>query len=113
MINTTTTIQAMPKHLAAFKKYIEKYECTYQVNSGVHSIIFYHKETMMPYVRVSSKLMDYHAVIHVNYQADNWSKSDCQLRTENLISFDMKQFIAVMHECKESEREVEIVSGRA
>lgn len=113
MIHTKSTIEYMPRMLKAFKKYIEKYDCSYSSKNGTSSLIFYHNSTMMPYILITVKQDSHYPIIYVNYNADNWNNPNCQLRSENLISNDMKKFIEAIRECKVSEREVEIVSGRA
>ena len=105
MINTYSTIASMPKRLAAFKRYIETYECTYQVHNSIHSLIFYHSNTMMPYLLVSYDQSIDCLVLYANYQADNWSRPGCKLRPENIIK-DMKTFILCIRECKKSEQPI-------
>lgn len=102
MFVTSEIIKYLPKRLQAFKKYIEKYECGYMVEEITKSIVFYHKETLMPYVLVIDAPHAHHVEIYVNYQADNWSRPNAPLRKENLISNDMNAFLAVIRECKES-----------
>lgn len=103
----------MPRMLKAFKKYIEKYDCSYLVKYGTSSLIFYHDSTMMPYILITVNQDSHYPIIYVNYNADNWNNPNCQLRSENLISNDIMKFIDAISECKVSEREVESVSGRA
>lgn len=113
MILTEHTIENMPRLLKSFKKYIEKYECSYLVKYGTSSLMFYHDGTLMPYIMITVNQDSHYPNIYVNYNADNWNNPNCQLRSENLISNDIMKFIEAINECKVSEREVEIVSGRA
>lgn len=102
MFVTSEITKYLPKRLQAFKRYIEKYECGYMVEELNRSIVFYHKETLMPYVLVIDAPHAHYVEIYVNYQADNWSRPNASLRKENLISNDMNAFLAVIRECKES-----------
>ena len=101
------SINYMPDRLKAFKKYIEKYDCTYIVAPGNdedetnYALIFYKEDK--PYIMVCQHENSNWATIYVNHYGDDWSKSDCPVRPENLISNDMKQFIYAIRECKESE----------
>ena len=105
MINTQSTITYMPRHIAAFKRYIETYECTFTVRNDIYSLIFYHHDTMMPYLLVAYDSEIDETVIYANYQADNWSKPDCKLRPENIIK-DMNMFLLCIRECKKSEQPI-------
>ena len=111
MILTEQTIENMPRLLKSFKKYIEKYECSYSVKYGTSSLMFYHKDSLMPYVYVAVQDDSNFPVIYVNKNADNWSRERCIVRDN--ISNDFNAFIEAIRECKVSEREVENVSGRA
>lgn len=94
MFVTSEIIRGLPKRLQAFKRYIEKYACGYIVGEKTKSIVFYHKETLMPYVFVIDKpQVHYVEILVVNYQGP------CYV---NFISNDMNAFLAVMRECKES-----------
>ena len=99
----------MPRLLKSFKKYIEKYECSYSVKYGISSLMFYHKDSLMPYVYVSVEDDSNYPIIYVNKNADNWSRGGCIIRDN--ISNDFKAFIEAIRECEESKPE--IVSGRA
>lgn len=106
MLNTELTIERMPSKLKAFKKYIEKYACSYsaryieELGVEMHALTFYHKQTMMPYVMVWQAADSNNAEIYVNYQADNWNSDTFKIRSENFISNDMKAFLAVISECE-------------
>jgi predicted RNase H-related nuclease YkuK (DUF458 family) len=113
MILTEHTIENMHRLLKSFKKYIEKYECSYSSKNGTSSLTFYHDGTLMPYIMITVNQDSHYPIIYVNYNADNWNNPNCQLRSENLISNDIKKFIEAIRECKASEREVESVHGRA
>jgi hypothetical protein len=120
MILTEHTIENMHRLLKSFKKYIEKYECSYSSKNGTSSLTFYHSSltfyhdgTLMPYIMITVNQDSHYPIIYVNYNADNWNNPNCQLRSENLISNDIKKFIEAIRECKASEREVESVHGRA
>ena len=102
MFVTSEIIKDLPKRLQAFKRYIEKYECGYVVGEKARRIVFYHKETLMPYVFVIDAPQLHHVVIYVNYRADDWSRPNAPIRLENLISNNMNAFLAAMRECKES-----------
>jgi hypothetical protein len=112
MINTELTIERMPSKLKAFKKYIEKYACSYsaryveELGVDMHALTFYHKQTMMPYVMVWQAADSNHAEIYVNYQADNWNSDTIKIRRENFISNDMKAFLAVIRECETEDDKV-------
>lgn len=101
MVLTSEMINYMPIKLKAFRKYIEKYDCVYWVN-GVSTIMFYHKDTGMPYVMLIDDPGTHFVKIYVNYQADNWARPGCTIREENSISNDMNAFILAIRECKES-----------
>ena len=106
MISTEMTIERMPAKLKAFKKYIEKYTCSYmsryvdELGIDMHAVMFYHKQTMMPYVLVFQATNSDHVDIYVNYQADNWNGDTFKIRNENFITNDMKAFLAVINECE-------------
>ena len=101
MLVTDKMIEYLPAKLKAFKRYIEKYDCIYMF-SKVTAIIFYHKETGMPYVMLAQAPESSFVEIYVNYQADDWGSPECPLRKENLISNDMNSFLLAIRECKES-----------
>ena len=111
MIHTASTIEYMPRMLKAFKKYIEKYDCSYSSKNGTSSLIFYHNGSLMPYILIIVNQDSHYPIIYVNYNGDNWNNPNCKLRSENLISNNMKKFIEAIRECEESKPE--IVSGRA
>src|SRR5574344_157702 len=103
---TTSTIDYMPKFLKAFRKYIEKYDCTYMVVKSdlfpgeiCYSVIFYHTGSNMPYLMVSQHDNSKYATIYVNKYADNWAKSDCKLREDCNITNNMTEFIKAIREC--------------
>ena len=103
---TTSTIDYMPKFLKAFRKYIEKYYCTYMVSKctefpgeNSYALIFYHSGSNMPYLMVSQHDKSKYATIYVNKYADNWAKSDCKLREDCIISNNMTEFIKSIREC--------------
>lgn len=103
---TSSTIDYMPKILKSFRKYIEKYDCTYMVVKSdlfpgeiCYSVIFYHTGSNMPYLMVSQHDNSKYATIYVNKYADNWSKSDCKLREDCIISNKMTEFIKAIREC--------------
>lgn len=102
MFITSEITKYLPKRLQAFKRYIEKYECGYMAEEKTKSIVFYHKETLTPYILVIDAPQAPHVVIYVNYQADNLSRPNAPLRKENFISNNMNAFLAVIRECKES-----------
>lgn len=103
---TTSTIDYMPKILKSFRKYIEKYDCTYMVVKSdlfpgeiCYSVIFYHIGSGMPYLMVAQHDKSKYATIYVNKYADNWAKSDCKLREDCIISNNMTEFIKAIREC--------------
>jgi hypothetical protein len=103
MLNTERTINQMPKLLRAFRKYIEKYECTYWVTpDGMYNLMFYHKMSDMPYLLVLQQDNSSYPIIYVNSKGDNWYGDTPTIREENLISNDMRKFIEAIRECKES-----------
>ena len=112
MIDTNTTIERMPRLLASFKKYIEKYVCTYEVsNKGEHpvySLVFYEKKSEMGYIIVCVDKNSKYPIIYVNKNADNVSKANCIIRPENYISNDMKAFIEEIRKCATNNEEKEI-----
>lgn len=112
MIDTNTTIEKMPRLLASFKKYIEKYACTYEVsvNEGhsVYSLVFYEKKSGMGYLIVCVDDESKYPIIYVNKDADNWSKENCLVRPENYISNDMRAFIEAIRQCATVDEEKEI-----
>lgn len=110
MINTKETLFYMPDKLQTFKRYIEKYECSYFISMGIrfaemtNTLIFYHKDTMMPYLMVCVDEDTAWPRIYMNCTAENWYKRDdiFPLHKATEISNDMNAFIAAIHECKES-----------
>lgn len=106
MIDTNTTIEKMPRLLASFKKYIEKYACTYEVsvNEGhpVYSLIFYEKKSKMAYLFVCVDDKSTYPIIYENKNADNWGKENCIVRPDNYISNDMNAFIEAIRKCAET-----------
>jgi hypothetical protein len=106
MIDTTTTIERMPRLLASFKKYIEKYVCSYEVsNKGEHpvySLVFYEKKSEMGYIIVCVDETSKWPIIYVNKNADNVAKANCIIRPENYISNDMNAFITEIRKCIET-----------
>ena len=102
MILTEHTIENMPRLLKSFKKYIEKYDCSYSVKYGTSSLTFYHKDSLMPYVLIAVQDDSYYPVIYVNKHADNWSREDCVIRVEDIISNNFNAFIEAIRECEES-----------
>ncbi|MCZ0950817.1 hypothetical protein N7T98_25905, partial [Pseudomonas syringae pv. tomato] len=100
MILTEQTIENMPRLLKSFKKYIEKYECSYSVEYGISSLMFYHKGSLMPYVYVAEVVGSNYPIIYVNKNADNWSRSGRIIRDN--ISNNFKAFIEAIRECEES-----------
>lgn len=105
MILTEHTIENMPRLLKSFKKYIEKYECSYLVKHGTSSLTFYHKGSMMPYVLIAVQDNSNYPSIYVNENADNWSRGGCIIRVD--ISNKFNAFIEAIRKCEES------VHGRA
>ena len=105
MIDTNTTIERMPRLLASFKKYIEKYVCTYEVtvNEGrkVYSLVFYEKKSKMPYLMVCVDDASTYPIIYENKDADNW-KENCIVRPANYISNDIKAFLEAIRKCAET-----------
>ena len=112
MIDTNTTIEKMPRLLASFKKYIEKYACTYEVsvNEGhsVYSLVFYEKKSKMAYLIICVDDESKYPIIYVNKDADNWSKENCLVRPENYISNDMNAFIEAIRKCDTNNEEKEV-----
>lgn len=106
MIDTNTTIERMPRLLASFKKYIEKYVCTYEVSikegHPVYSLVFYEKKSKMAYLIVCVDDTSTYPIIYVNKNADNVSKVNCIIRPENYISNDMNAFITEIRKCAET-----------
>lgn len=106
MIDTNTTIKGMPRLLSSFKKYIEKYVCTYKitVNKGhkVYSLVFYEKKSKMPYLMVCVDDASTYPIIYENKDADNWEKENCIIRPDNYISNDINAFIEAIHKCAET-----------
>jgi hypothetical protein len=106
MIDTNTTIERMPRLLASFKKYIEKYVCSYEVsNKGEHpvySLVFYEKKSEMGYIIVCVDETSKWPIIYVNKNADNVAKANCIIRPENYISNDMNAFITEIRKCIET-----------
>lgn len=112
MIDTNTTIKGMPRLLASFKKYIEKYVCTYEVtvNKGrkVYSLVFYEKKSKMPYLMVCVDDASTYPIIYENKDADNWEKENCIVRPENYISNDINAFIKAIRKCDTNNEEKEV-----
>ena len=106
MIDTNTTIERMPRLLASFKKYIEKYACTYEVsvNEGhkVYSLVFYEKKSKMAYLIICVDDESKYPIIYENKDADNWEKENCIVRPDNYISNDINAFIEAIHKCAET-----------
>ncbi len=106
MIDTNTTIERMPRLLASFKKYIEKYVCTYEVSikegHPVYSLVFYEKKSKMAYLIVCVDDTSTYPIIYENKDADNWGKENCLVRKENYISNDMNAFIEAIRKCAET-----------
>ena len=106
MIDTQATIERMPRLLASFKKYIEKYVCSYEVSvkngHAVYSLVFYEKKSEMSYIIVCVDDTSKYPIIYVNKDADNWGKENCIVRPENYISNDMKAFIEAIRKCLET-----------
>lgn len=111
MIDTNTTIERMPRLLASFKKYIEKYVCTYEVtvNEGhkVYSLVFYEKKSKMPYLMVCVDDASTYPIIYENKYADNW-KENCIVRPDNYISNDINAFIKAIRKCDTNNEEKEV-----
>lgn len=98
MISTDKTISGMPLKLAAFRKYIEAYECTYSNDNNVHTVIFYTDKKGIPYIFLKAKDNDNHVEIYVNYMRDT---QPCSILNHcDNISYDMNLFIAAIKECK-------------
>ena len=112
MIDTNTTIKSMPRLLASFKKYIEKYVCTYEVtvNKGrkVYSLVFYEKKSKMPYLMVCVDDASTYPIIYENKDADNWEKENCIVRPDNYISNDINAFIKAIRKCDTNNEEKEV-----
>lgn len=106
MIDTNTTIERMPRLLASFKKYIEKYVCTYEVSvkegHQVYSLVFYEKKSKMAYIIICVDDESKYPIIYENKDADNWGKENCLVRPDNYISNDMNAFIEAIHKCAET-----------
>lgn len=106
MIDTNTTIERMPRLLASFKKYIEKYACTYEVSvkegHPVYSLVFYEKKSKMAYLIVCVDDTSTYPIIYENKNADNWGKENCIVRPDNYISNDMNAFIEAIRKCAET-----------
>ena len=106
MIDTNTTIERMPRLLASFKKYIEKYVCTYEVSvkegHQVYSLVFYEKKSKMAYLIICVDDTSTYPIIYENKDADNWGKENCLVRLDNYISNDMNAFIEAIHKCAET-----------
>lgn len=100
MILTEHTIENMPRLLKSFKKYIEKYDCSYSSKNGTSSLMFYHKDSMMPYVYIAVEDDCNYPIIYVNANADNWSRVGCIIRDN--ISNNFNAFIKAIRECEES-----------
>ena len=101
MINCEQTISEMPAKLKAFKKYIEKYNCTYCARGNVHTLYFYkeHENHYRPYIIVAYTPGDPHTVIYVNYKLDDLSVEDAPIHRENFVTNDMKKFLEAIREC--------------
>lgn len=103
---TSSTIDYMPKILKSFRKYIEKYECTYMVSKSdsfpgeiSYSLIFYHAGSGMPYLMVAQHDNSKYAIIYVNKYADNWSRNDCKYREDCNITNNMTEYIKEIRKC--------------
>ena len=100
MLSTELTVNAMPTRLKAFRKYIEKYECSYRITKdGLHSLLFYYKTGGMPYLMVLDQADLKSVIIYVNYNGENWF-NEPKIKKENIISNDMRKFIEAIRECK-------------
>lgn len=112
MIDTNTTIERMPRLLASFKKYIEKYVCTYEVtvNEGhkVYSLVFYEKKSKMAYLIICVDDKSTYPIIYENKNADNLGKENCIVRPDNYISNDMNAFIEAIRKCDTNNEEKEV-----
>lgn len=106
MIDTNTTIERMPRLLASFKKYIEKYVCTYEVtvNEGhkVYSLVFYEKKSKMAYLIICVDDASTYPIIYVNKDADNWGNKNCIVRPDNYISNNINAFLEAIRNCAET-----------
>lgn len=106
MIDTNTTIEKMPRLLASFKKYIEKYVCTYEVSvkegHSVYSLVFYEKKSKMAYLIICVDDKSTYPTIYENKNADNLGKENCIVRPDNYISNDMNAFIKAIRKCAET-----------
>lgn len=96
----------MPKILKAFRKYIEKYDCTYMVVKDNafpgeigYSVTFYHAGSGMPYLMVAQHDKSKYASIYVNKYADNWFRGYCKYRDDCDISNNITEFIKAIREC--------------
>ena len=102
MINTQQTIKAMPAKLQAFKKYIEKYECTYCGKGHEHALYFYKSRDgqYIPYVIIVYVPEEYRGVvIYINYALEDLSKLDRPISRKNFATNDMKKFLEAIREC--------------
>lgn len=112
MIDTNTTIERMPRLLASFKKYIEKYVCTYEVSvkegHQVYSLVFYEKKSKMAYIIICVDDKSKYPIIYENKNGANWSNPNCELLYENYISNDMNAFIEAIRKCATNDEEKEI-----
>lgn len=106
MIDTNATIKGMPRLLSSFKKYIEKYVCTYQVSvtkgHPVYSLIFYEKKSKMAYIMICVDDASTYPIIYVNKDADNWGNKNCIVRPENYISNNINAFLEAIRNCAET-----------
>lgn len=106
MIDTNTTIERMPRLLASFKKYIEKYVCTYQVSvkegHKVYSLVFYEKKSKMAYLIICVDDASTYPIIYVNKDADNWGNKNCIVRPDNYISNNINAFLEAIRNCAET-----------
>lgn len=105
MIDTNATIKSMPRLLASFKKYIEKYVCRYEVtvNKGhkVYSLVFYEKKSKMAYLIVCVDDKSTYPIIYENKDGDNWEKENCIVRPDNYISNNINAFLEAISKCAE------------
>lgn len=118
MIDTNTTIERMPRLLASFKKYIEKYVCTYEVSNkknsprlvgdAIYSLVFYEKKSKMPYIIICVDDYSKYPIIYENKNGANWSNPNCELFVENYISNDIRAFIEAIRKCATNDEEKEI-----
>ena len=98
MIITEITIKQLPRGLAAYRRYIEDYDCGIVVGpEGSISLIFY--KNKLPYVLVVGSWTK-SPVIYCNREelSLNDEANMDKLSPKNLIK-DMKTFLDEMHKC--------------